>query len=306
MEMLDVLSSSFSVRSGPSRRRRRTRVRSSHHQPATATCPVRCASSAGDRSDSVTHSTLLRPAGYVTAYIGKWHMGNQSGQRPGFDYFVTHKGQGKYFDTEFNVEGKRETLPGYYTHVVTDYALDWLKQRDKSKPFLLMCQHKAPHREWEPALRHLNADGDRVYPEPATLFDDYSGRGAAEREQDMTIDKTMGDKDTKLIPPPQLTPEQAAAVRAAHGLSADTPLVLYTGTFEAYQGLDLLFGAMAAVRTRRPDARQHPRASPHPSGAPRERPCRRCSSSPRRSLLRIPRGFPSRARRRSVCLGSRR
>src|SRR5947209_19656559 len=71
-----------------------------------------------------------------------------------------------------------------------------------------MCQHKAPHREWEPALKHL-ADYDGVkFPEPTTLFDDYAGRGKAEHEQDMTIRKTMTAKDVKLVTPPQLTAEQ--------------------------------------------------------------------------------------------------
>ena len=62
-------------------------------------------------------------------------MGEENDEkRPGFDYFVTHKGQGKYFDTEFNVDGDRKVLPGYYTHVVTDLAVDWLKRpRDRSR-----------------------------------------------------------------------------------------------------------------------------------------------------------------------------
>jgi glycosyltransferase involved in cell wall biosynthesis len=51
------------------------------------------------------------------------------------------------------------------------------------------------------------------------------------------------------------TVAQAEAVRAAHGLQLPTPVVLYTGTFEAYQGLDLLFAAMAMVHRQRPDAR---------------------------------------------------
>jgi arylsulfatase A-like enzyme len=97
---------------------------------------------------------------------------------------------------------------GYVTDIITDLSLDWLKQRDKSKPFLLMCQHKAPHREWTPALRHLGHDHDRRYPEPPTLFDDYSGRGRAERTQDMTIAQTMNPADLKLIAPPGLTPQQ--------------------------------------------------------------------------------------------------
>jgi hypothetical protein len=54
-----------------------------------------------------------------------------------------------------------------------------------------MSQHKAPHREWAPALKYLGWNGDREFPEPETLFDDYSGRGRAEREQDMTLAKTF-------------------------------------------------------------------------------------------------------------------
>jgi arylsulfatase A-like enzyme len=153
----------------------------------------------------VTFPKLLQQAGYQTAIVGKWHLGSQP---TGFDFWQILIGQGVYYNPPMIRQGERIPVPGYVTDIITDVSLDWLKRRDKSKPFLLMCQHKAPHREWEPALRHLNADGDRVYPEPPTLFDDYSGRGPAERDQDMTIEKTMVDKDTKLIPPPQLTPEQ--------------------------------------------------------------------------------------------------
>ena len=72
----------------------------------------------------------LRQQGYATAYIGKWHMGEDSDDpRPGFDWFVSHKGQGKYFDTEWNFDGeRREVVPGYYTTLVTDFSLDWLKK----------------------------------------------------------------------------------------------------------------------------------------------------------------------------------
>jgi arylsulfatase A-like enzyme len=71
-----------------------------------------------------------------------------------------------------------------------------------------MCQHKAPHREWLPALRHLDHDRDRKYPEPPTLFDDYAGRGKAEHDQDMTIARTMNAVDLKVTPPKTLTAEQ--------------------------------------------------------------------------------------------------
>jgi hypothetical protein len=94
------------------------------------------------------------------------------------------------------------------TDIITDLSLDWLKKRDKAKPFVLMCQHKAPHREWSPALRHLGHDKDRDYPEPETLFDDYAGRGKAEHEQDMMIKKTMTPLDLKLTYPPGVTDDQ--------------------------------------------------------------------------------------------------
>jgi arylsulfatase A-like enzyme len=77
-----------------------------------------------------------------------------------------------------------------------------------------MCQHKAPHREWEPNLKYLGHDNDRNYAAPDTLFDDYAGRGKAEHQQDMTIARTMNRKDLKLVPPPQLMPEQLRAWNA--------------------------------------------------------------------------------------------
>jgi arylsulfatase A-like enzyme len=99
----------------------------------------------------------LQKNGYATAYIGKWHMGEESDDaRPGFDYFVTHKGQGKYFDTEFNFGGDRgrEIQQGYYTDRVTDVAVEWLQQQSSEKPFCLILGHKAPHTPFTPAPRH--------------------------------------------------------------------------------------------------------------------------------------------------------
>ena len=110
---------------------------------------------------------LLQDVGYETAYIGKWHMGeNNDEKRPGFNYFVTHKGQGKYFDTEFNIDGqRREVVPGYYTTVVTDMAVDWLKQPRK-KPWLMMLGHKAPHSFYlaEEKYKHSFDSVDIKYP----------------------------------------------------------------------------------------------------------------------------------------------
>jgi arylsulfatase A-like enzyme len=148
---------------------------------------------------------LLQAAGYQTAIIGKWHLVSDP---TGFDYWHILPGQGVYYNPPMIRNGEKVQHQGYTTDIITDLSLDWLRSRDRSKPFLLMSQHKAPHREWEPNLKNLGHDDDRKYAEPPTLFDDYAGRGKAERDQDMTIAKTMTAKDLKLISPPQLTPEQ--------------------------------------------------------------------------------------------------
>jgi arylsulfatase A-like enzyme len=155
-----------------------------------------------------TFPKMLRAAGYQTAVIGKWHLVTDP---TGFDEWHILPGQGEYYNPPMIHNGKKVTHPGYVTDIITDLSLDWLRGRDKSKPFLLMCQHKAPHREWLPATRHLNHDRDRKYPEPETLFDDYSGRGLAEHDQDMTIARTMTPLDLKLPEPKGLTPEQRKA-----------------------------------------------------------------------------------------------
>jgi len=118
----------------------------------------------------------LHDAGYETAYIGKWHMGeNNDEPRPGFDWFVTHKGQGKYFDTEFNINGRRrEVIKGYYTTVVTDMAEEWLRRPHHGKPWCLIVGHKASHSFYYPEEKYAHSfDNVRVpYPETAFMLDD--------------------------------------------------------------------------------------------------------------------------------------
>jgi arylsulfatase A-like enzyme len=155
-----------------------------------------------------TFPKLLHAAGYQTAIVGKWHLVTDP---TGFDEWHILPGQGVYYNPPMIHNGQKVQHQGYTTDLITDLSLEWLRNRDKSKPFLLMCQHKAPHREWLPALRHLGHDGDRSYPEPPTLFDDYSGRAKAEHDQDMTIARTMNDVDLKLTPPKILTPDQRKA-----------------------------------------------------------------------------------------------
>lgn len=127
--------------------------------------------------DLPTFPRQLQSSGYATAYIGKWHMGeDDDSKRPGFDHFVTHRGQGKYFDTEFRAnDGERKVVPGYYTTVVTDMALEWMKKQEgREKPFMLMLGHKAPHSFYFPEKKYEKSfDHVRIpYPETAFQLDD--------------------------------------------------------------------------------------------------------------------------------------
>ncbi len=135
-----------------------------------------------------TFPQALQKEGYQTAVIGKWHLHTLP---VGFDYWQVLPGQGNYYNPDFRTmpEGKRERIKGYCTDIITDLSLKWLEKRDKTKPFMLMCQHKAPHRNWAPAPRHLNLlDGVKV-PEPATLFDTYEGRSAWLKKHEMGLAK---------------------------------------------------------------------------------------------------------------------
>lgn len=124
----------------------------------------------------VSFPMRLQESGYETAYLGKWHMGEKNDNpRPGFDYFVTHKGQGKYFDTEFNFNGKgRKVVEGYYTTVVTDMAEKWISERSGDKPWMMILGHKAPHSFYLPEKKyeHAHDDADIQYPKSAFNLDD--------------------------------------------------------------------------------------------------------------------------------------
>ncbi len=160
-----------------------------------------------------TFPKLLQKAGYQTAMIGKWHLRCDP---TGFDYWNILPGQGNYYNPDMIEMGQQKHYTGYVTDIITDKALEWLKGRDSDKPFCLMYHHKAPHRCWDPDLKHLTMYDDRDLPEPDTLFDDYKGRGRAAKEQDMTIEKTMTKRDLKLVPIGRQTPEQKAVWDAAY------------------------------------------------------------------------------------------
>ena len=145
-----------------------------------------------------TFPKLLQQAGYKTGVIGKWHLISEP---QGFDHWSIVTGQeeqGDYYSPELMENGVPVTEQGYVTDVITDKALEFIDSCDG--PYCLMYLQKAPHRNWMPAPRHLGMFNETVFPEPETLFDDYSTRGDAARTQDMSIAHTMqNDWDLKLL-----------------------------------------------------------------------------------------------------------
>ena len=140
------------------------------------------------RNDLVYFPEYLQQAGYETAFIGKWHMGEMQGDdnpRKGFDKWVSFKGQGKYFDPELNIDGKRIKRKGYITDILTDYAIDWMKQK-RDKPFFLYLSHKAVHALFKPDKKDLGKYENVKVPHPANMAnteENYKGKPRWVREQ---------------------------------------------------------------------------------------------------------------------------
>ena len=132
---------------------------------------------------------LLQKAGYQTAIYGKSHL---KGNPVGFDDWAVLPGQGLYYNPDMITPEGRKRINGYCTDIVTDMAVKWLKEgRDGDKPFMLMVQHKAPHRNWMPALRHLDLYADIEIPEPPTLFDKWEDNAPPARHQELEVDRHM-------------------------------------------------------------------------------------------------------------------
>lgn len=149
---------------------------------------------------NVTFPQLFQKAGYQTAMFGKLHFGNSP---KGFDQFKILPGQGAYYNPDFITKNEGDIkVEGYVTDIITDMTLDWLKnERKADQPFMLMYLHKAPHRSWLMAERHMQEFTNKKYPEPATLFDDYSGRTPPAAEAEMNILKHMSwAGDNKVFP----------------------------------------------------------------------------------------------------------
>ena len=155
-----------------------------------------------------TFPRLLRDVGYITGFVGKWHMGTDDSPRPGFDKWVSVSGQGKYFDPEINVNGERKKITNdYVTDVFTDYAVDFLK-RDYGKPFCLVVAHKAVHPDLE-----QRADG--------SLSDPSAGKFTpAERHKKLYDGKPIERRPN--VGPPQGKPALQQNIPGLPPLSAKT------------------------------------------------------------------------------------
>ena len=202
----------------------------------------------GDRfnTDQQTFPKLLRQSGYQTAVIGKWHLENEANANSaGFDHTEILIGQGPYYNPPMFRNGERILHTGHTTEIITDLSIEWLNNRDKSKPFMLMTQHKAPHREWDSYPEYYERYKDTVFAYPETFDDNYAGRGRAALEQDMTISETMTLRDLKVNVPPQflnsMTEEQRAGWqkmfgnrRAEYDAVKDDPVALKKWKYQCY------------------------------------------------------------------------
>jgi len=156
-----------------------------------------------------TFPKLLQGEGYQTAMVGKWHLGTGPAHQPtGFDFWSVVPGQGEYHNPLFIEMGEEKRIEGYATDIITDYSLDWLRQRDPERPFCLMCHHKAPHRPWEPDDKHADMYEEIDIPVPETFDDDYANRASPAARAEMRIARDLNATDLKQPVPEGLTPAE--------------------------------------------------------------------------------------------------
>ena len=150
-----------------------------------------------------TYPQSLQASGYQTALIGKWHLVSEP---IGFDYYKYHisKGeQGLYWDPVYNDNGKKIKEKGYATNLTTDFAMDWLNERNPNQPFCLMLQYKAPHRQWAPDTKYEDLWENQEMPTPSNFNDTYQDRELTAGNTEMTMDY-FSRRDMKMTPPDSL------------------------------------------------------------------------------------------------------
>ncbi|WP_439182755.1 sulfatase family protein [Carboxylicivirga taeanensis] len=146
----------------------------------------------------------LQANGYETAMIGKWHLASEP---TGFDYYKYHVArgeQGYYWNPVYSDNGDTVLVNGYATNLTTEFALNWLDERDEDNPFCLMLQFKAPHRPWKPDSIYQNMLENVELPYPATFNDAYAGRELTAGNTEMTM-SDFSREDMKLTPPDSLS-----------------------------------------------------------------------------------------------------
>lgn len=116
----------------------------------------------------------LQDAGYTTAFFGKWHMGNDDGSpQPGFDHWVSFRGQGVYYNPTLNIDGQVRKFGDstYITDILTTMSIDWMKeQASNNNPFFVYLSHKAVHANFLPAKRHKGLYKDLEFEYPPSMF----------------------------------------------------------------------------------------------------------------------------------------
>ncbi|WP_394368755.1 sulfatase family protein [Galbibacter mesophilus] len=146
--------------------------------------------------DQPTLPKKMQQLGYQTALVGKWHL---YGYPQGFDYWNIIDDQGHYYNPDFIRMGDSIRIDGYATDIITEDAIDWLKNKKTTdKPFFMMLHHKAPHRNWMPPLRYLTVYDSIQFPLPDSYFDAHENQIAAQQQLQTIYDDMYEGHDLKL------------------------------------------------------------------------------------------------------------